>query len=176
MAAWGRRAFTGERRPSLLERATQALLMAPLASSGIVLGLGWLRFYGSNLARSFWAVALAHAVSALPFAFRSISEGFRALPPRTAAASTALGASPAATAFRIALPGAGRRIRSAWAFAAAVSLGELNAVLMLGLEGYETLPLLVYRAAGSYRFGAACAAGVLLAIACIAAFMMSDGE
>ena len=178
LAVWGFRAYRtdGARKASLFERATAALCMAPLASSGIVLGLGWLRFYGADLARSFWAVALAHAVSALPFAYRSVSEGFRSLPPGAAAASAVLGASPPATALRIALPGAAKRIRSAWAFAAAVSLGELNAVLMLGLEGYETLPLLMYRAAGAYRFGAACAAGVLLGAACVAAFILSEGE
>lgn len=178
LAVWGFGAYRTDsrRRTPLLDRAAAALCMAPLASSGIVLGLGWLRFYGAGLARSFWAVALAHAVSALPFAYRSVSEGFRGLPPGTAAASAVLGASPPMTALRIALPGAGKRIRSAWAFAAAVSLGELNAVLMLGLEGYETLPLLMYRAAGAYRFGAACAAGVLLGIACVAAFVISEGE
>ena len=178
LAVWGFNADKTEDKPkkSLFERATSALCVAPLASSGIVLGLGWLRFYGSGLARSFWAVAFAHAVSALPFAYRSISEGFRSLPPKTAAASAALGAPPLRTALQIALPGARKRLRSAWAFAAAVSLGELNAVLMLGLEGYETLPLLMYRAAGAYRFGTACAAGVLLAAACIVAFSISEGE
>ncbi|MFA6508615.1 MAG: iron ABC transporter permease [Treponemataceae bacterium] len=176
LAVWKAKAFTSPSmsRTSLYERAVSALCMAPLASSGIVLGLGWLKLYGSGLARSFWVVALAHAISALPFAYRSISEGLRSLPSQTAAASASLGAEPLTTAFRVALPSAAKRIRSAWAFAAAISLGELNAVLMLGLENYETLPLLMYRAAGAYRFGAACAAGVLLAIACIAAFVLSE--
>jgi ABC-type Fe3+ transport system permease subunit len=44
---------------------------------------------------------------------------------------------------------------------------------MLGLEDWETLPLLVYRAAGAYRFGSACAAGTLLALACALAFLLS---
>ncbi|MDR3160976.1 MAG: iron ABC transporter permease, partial [Spirochaetaceae bacterium] len=64
--------------------------------------------------------------------------------------------------------------RSAWAFSAAISLGELNAVLMLGLEGWETLPLLVYRAAGAYRYGTACAAGTLLMACCAGAFLLSE--
>ncbi len=178
LAAWGLRrddrSSRGEVGAPLVERFLAALCMAPIASSGIVLGLGWIAFYGAGRARSFWAVALAHAVSALPFAYRSVSEGIRSLPSRTAAASAVLGASPISTAFRVALPAAGRRIGSAWAFAAAVSLGELNAVLMLGLENFETLPMLMYRAAGAYRFGAACAAGVLLAASCAAAFALSE--
>lgn len=176
LSVWRLQGFTTERKEKspLYERVVSAFCMAPLASSGIVLGLGWLTAYGSAFARSFWAVALAHAVSALPFAYRSISEGLRSLPALTAAASATLGAAPLTTSFRIVLPGARRRIASAWAFAAAISLGELNAVLMLGLEDFETLPLLIYRAAGAYRFGAACAAGVMLASACIAAFVISE--
>ncbi len=151
-----------------------ALCLAPLASSGIVLGLGWIRLYGSGLARSFWAVAVVQATTALPFAYRSVAEGLAALPPSMADASASLGAPPAKTALFVALPVSMTRIRSAWAFAAAISLGELNTVLMLGLEDWETLPLLVYRAAGAYRFGSACAAGTLLALACAGAFLLSE--
>jgi hypothetical protein len=50
----------------------------------------------------------------------------------------------------------------------------LNAVMMLGLEDYETLPLLIYRAVDSYRYGTACAAGTTLILACAAAFVLSD--
>lgn len=167
-AAWMR----GPR--SRLRSALGALCAAPLASSGIVLGLGWLSLYGAAQARSVWAVSCAHAVAALPFAYGSIAAGMASLPPSAAAAASSLGARPAEAALLIALPSQKRRILSAWAFAAALSLGELNAVLMLGLEGWETLPLLVYRAAGSYRFGAACAAGALLAAACAAAFLLAD--
>jgi ABC-type Fe3+ transport system permease subunit len=46
--------------------------------------------------------------------------------------------------------------------------------MMLGLEDYETLPLLIYRAVGSYRYGTACAAGTVLILACVAAFLFSD--
>ncbi|GAB1481254.1 hypothetical protein MASR2M78_00690 [Treponema sp.] len=45
---------------------------------------------------------------------------------------------------------------------------------MLGLENWETLPLLIYRAVGAYRFGSACAAGTILALSCAAAFMLSE--
>ncbi|GAB1481253.1 hypothetical protein MASR2M78_00680 [Treponema sp.] len=70
------------------------IMSAPLFSSGIVLGLGWMQLYGSNFSRSFVSVALVHAVVALPFAFRSISEAFSDLPSSSAEASASLGASP----------------------------------------------------------------------------------
>lgn len=195
LAVWGIRSFTkrkrwncGRRNSSwfekakrrmtvrlpFAERALAVLCAAPLASSGIVLGLGYLRFFGSGLGRSFWAPAFAHAVSALPFAYGSISEGLSSLAPSLAGASSSLGAQPFRTAISVALPAAKRRILSAWAFAVAISLGEVNTVLMLGLEDFETLPLLIYRASGAYRFGSACAAGVLLASVCVASYALSE--
>lgn len=158
----------------LFKTSLSTLVSLPLASSGIVLALGWLILYGNAVSRSFWSVAFVHAVSALPFAFRSVSEGLAVLPPSSMDAAAVYGASPFKRTMTIALPCSAKRIRSAWSFSAAISLGELNAVLMLGLDNWETLPLLIYRAAGSYRFGAACAAGTLLAICCATAFAISE--
>jgi thiamine transport system permease protein len=147
---------------------------APLASSGIVLGLGWLALYGREHSRSLLAVVILHGVTALPFAFNSISAGLRAIPANTANAASVFGAGPLLRILTVEAPLSFPRIRSAWAFSAAISLGELNALLMLGMEHFETLPLLIYRAAGSYRYGAACAAGTLLILCCAGAFLLSE--
>jgi thiamine transport system permease protein len=147
---------------------------APLASSGIVLGLGFTVLYGREHARTLPALLALHAVTALPFAFSSVSEGLEGIAPNTANAAASFGAGPVVRILTVDLPMTFRRIRSAWGFAAAISLGELNAVLMLGMENWETLPLLIYRAAGSYRYGAACAAGALLLLACLGAFLLSE--
>ncbi|MDR2375311.1 MAG: ABC transporter permease subunit [Treponema sp.] len=148
--------------------------VSPLASSGIVLGLGWLILYGREYSRSFLSVTLVHSVIALPFAFNSISQGLANLPPNVMRAGTVFGAGPLVRIVTLALPIASGRLRSAWAFAAAISLGELNAVMMLGMEDWETLPLFIYRAAGAYRYGAACAAGTLLIVCCAVLFFLSD--
>ncbi|MDR2135260.1 MAG: ABC transporter permease subunit [Treponema sp.] len=161
-------------RGGLLRTLLRIAAVSPLASSGIVLGLGWLVLYGREQSRSFVSVALVHSVIALPFAFNSISQGLANLPPTVMAAGTVFGAGPLARIVTLALPIASGRLRSAWAFAAAISLGELNAVMMLGMEGWETLPLFIYRAAGAYRYGAACAAGTLLILCCAALFLLSD--
>ncbi|MCL2093057.1 MAG: iron ABC transporter permease [Treponema sp.] len=147
---------------------------SPVISSGIVLGLGWLIIYGRTFSRSPAALVLLHAVVALPFAFNSISEGFRSLPANTLNAAMVFGAGPLKAFFGTALPLSLKQVRSAWGFAAALSLGELNAVMMLGMEGWETLPLFIYRAAGAYRYGIACAAGTLLILCCAGAFILSD--
>jgi thiamine transport system permease protein len=148
--------------------------VAPIISSGIVLGLGWLILYGRSFSRSPVALIILHGVSAMPFAFNFISEGFRSLPANTLNAAAVLGADPLRGILTTALPLSLPRVRSAWGFAAALSLGELNAVMMLGMEGWETLPLYIYRAAAAYRYGTACAAGTLLIFCCAACFLLSE--
>jgi thiamine transport system permease protein len=150
-----------------------ALVSATLVSSGIVLGLGWIRLYGPLASRSFWALAMVHGVIALPFAYRSVGEGLASIPPSMLKASATMGDPPWRTILFVVLPASARYTRSAWAFAMTISLGELNGALMLGIEEFETLPLLVYRATGAYRFGTACAAGTVLALACAGSFMLS---
>jgi thiamine transport system permease protein len=168
-AGEGRENFPGKIRGFLVKAA----VVSPLASSGIVLGLGWLILYGREQARSFLSVSLVHALIALPFAFNSLSQGLKALPPNLTRAAAVFGAGPL-RAFCTILPAAAGALRSAWAFAAAISLGELNAVMMLGMEDWETLPLFIYRAAGAYRYGAACAGGTLLILCCAGLFLLSD--
>jgi len=46
--------------------------------------------------------------------------------------------------------------------------------MMLGIDGFETLPLYIYRAAGAYRYGNACAAGTLLILGCAAGLLLSE--
>jgi len=145
---------------------------APLVSSGIVMGLGWLILYGGSLPPQ--ALILLHGINALPFAFNSISEGFRSLPANTLNAALVSGATPLRALFTTALPLSLSRLRSAWGFAAALSLGELNAVMMLGMEKWETLPLYIYRATGAYRYGNACAAGTILIAACGVCLFFSE--
>jgi len=145
---------------------------APLVSSGIVMGLGWLILYGGNLPPQ--ALILLHGINALPFAFNSVSEGFRSLPANTLNAALVSGSTPLRALVSTVLPLSLGRLRSAWGFAAALSLGELNAVMMLGMEKWETLPLYIYRATGAYRYGNACAAGTILVAACGVCLFFSE--
>ncbi|MDR2536244.1 MAG: ABC transporter permease subunit, partial [Treponema sp.] len=155
-------------------RIIRFCMASPLVSSGIVLGLGWLRLYGRENARNIWAAALVHGLTALPFVFNSLSRGLDSLDDTALKAAEIAGAGPMLRIITVAIPCAFQRLRSAWGIAAALSLGELNAVMMLGIENWETLPLLIYRAAGSYRYGVACAAGSALILCCGAVFGISE--
>ncbi|MDR0706861.1 MAG: iron ABC transporter permease [Treponema sp.] len=179
IAAWTvqnseRNAAKGGGAAPLLARAIRLFVSAPLASSGIVMGLGFLMLYGRNRGANVAAVVAVHAVTALPFAANAIMEGIHAVNTGIINAAESLGASPLKRLFTVDIPLCGRHIRSAFGFAAAISLGELNAVMMLGIENFETLPLLIYRAAGAYRYGSACAAGVILMLCCGLAFTLPD--
>jgi len=165
---------TNNKETSLPANLIRFFAAAPVISSGIVLGLGWIIIYGRNFSRSPIALVILHGVSAMPFAFNFISEGFRSLPANTLNAAAVLGADPLRGLLTVALPLSLSRVRSAWGFAAALSLGELNAVMMLGMEGWETLPLYIYRAVSAYRYGTACAAGTLLILCCAACFLFSE--
>jgi ABC-type Fe3+ transport system permease subunit len=47
--------------------------------------------------------------------------------------------------------------------------------MMLGMEKWETLPLYIFRAAGAYRYGTACAAGTLLILCCAFCLFLPEG-
>jgi thiamine transport system permease protein len=143
----------------------------PIISSGIVLGLGWLIVYGGKPSRSPLALITLHTLIAFPFTFYSVSEGFRSLPENILNAALVSGANPFRSLFTVALPLSMPRLRSAWGIAAALSLGEPSSAMMLG---WETLPLYIYRAAGAYRYGTACAAGALLILAFAAVLFLSE--
>ena len=161
-----------KKRNNILSGFVRFCASAPVVSSGIVLGLGWLILYGRR--SSPFVLVLLHGIMALPFSFNSIYEGFRSIPDNNLDAAAILGAGPFRSLVTVTLPLSRRRIRSAWAFAASLSLGEINTVIMLGIENYETLPLYIYRAMGAYRYGTACAAGTLLILCCTACFLFSE--
>jgi thiamine transport system permease protein len=170
----GRHLVRSRALPSVGGHLLRALFCSPLASSGIVLAFGWLCLYGRDSVRSVLPLVAVHAVSALPFAFNSVYGGLRAIPANILGAASVLGAAPTRRFFSVELPLSAASMRSAWGFAAAISLGELNAPLMLGMEAWETLPLYIYRAAGAYRYGTACTAGVLLLACILLAFLLSE--
>ncbi|MDR1212481.1 MAG: ABC transporter permease subunit [Spirochaetaceae bacterium] len=153
--------------------AIRAVMVSPLVSSGVVLTLGWIILYGRS-ARSLAAVFLIHSVGALPFAFSSLEAGLSSLPENIMNAAASCGAGPRRSLVTVALPMSLGHIRSAWGLSAALSLGELNALLMLGIRDFETLPLFIYRAAGAYRYGVACAGGTVLIASCFAALLLSE--
>lgn len=160
--AWGLRRLRG----LPFARALEALLLAPLAVSSVVLGLALLLSFRrpplSPLAGTPWGIALAHLLLTYPFVVRVIRPMWDALDPELHEAARTLGARPLVAFLTVELPLLGRAFAAAWAFAFALSLGEMTAVAMLSRPGLVTIPLAIYQLIGGRRFGSASAMATLL--------------
>ncbi len=149
--------------------------MLPMAVSSVVLGLGYyiISLFGSIGASSskIVLVILAHVVITSPFVLRSMLPSYRRIPFSYRQASLTLGATVKQTFFSIELPLLKGAIATSAAFAFAISMGEVNATLVLADSSITTLPLVLYRLIGSYNFASACALGSLLMGICLLIFL-----
>jgi thiamine transport system permease protein len=151
-------------------RSTPLLTSLPMAIGSVSMGLGfsfitaWLPF--SNLLTSYLAVLAAHTVVVMPFAVRTILPGARRIPLRLSQAAMTLGGDPHEAWRLVEKPLLKPYRRRAFAFAFALSLGEVNATLALSEGRVTTIPVLIYKMINQYNYqGAAALAVVLLAIA-----------
>ena len=111
--------------PSLLD----PLLMLPLGTSAVTLGLGYIVALDRpplNLRTSPLLVVLAHTLVALPFVLRSILPALRSIHPRLREAAALLGASPWRVWREVDLPIVARAVLVGAVFAFTVSLGSLE--------------------------------------------------
>ncbi|MCX7026981.1 MAG: iron ABC transporter permease [Spirochaetes bacterium] len=159
---------TGRRRR--LSPGMAAVVMSlPLALSPAVVASGWsaLFSHGGSL-----LVVAGQIAMAWPFVARSLRAAFAALDTSKREAALVLGAKPVQAAFLVDLPAILPSILGAAAFAFSMTMGDANIPLMLGGGGSETLPLLLYRLSSSYRYGEACAVGLVLAAFTSLAFFL----
>ena len=142
--------------------------LAPWAVSAVTLGLGLL-LIAPALASSAWGVPLAHALLATPLVARVAATALQSVPEGWRAAAATLGASPARALWRLDLP----LTRAAWAtaaaYAAATSLGEFGAALLLRRPETTTLPVAIAERLG--RPGAGSYAEALLLALILAALI-----
>ena len=160
---------------ALLVTLVELPLVLPPAVAGIGLlaafgrlGLlgGTLEAVGVEIAFTKIAVVLAVTFVASPFYVRTAIAAFEALDPDLVAASRTLGAGPARTFTRIALPLASGGLGAGLALAFARGLGEFGATIMFAgsLQGVtQTLSLAVYQEF-DVDFDTALAIGALLVI------------
>jgi molybdate transport system permease protein len=155
------------------------LVELPLVLPPAVAGIGLLAAFGRfgllggtfevlGISISFTATAVVLAVTyvASPFYVRQAIASFEALDHALLDASRTLGAGPARTFFRIALPLAGRGLAAGAALSFARGIGEFGATIMFAgsLQGVtQTLSLAIY-AQFDLDFDVALALGALLVI------------
>ncbi len=141
---------------ALVVTALELPLVLPPAVAGIGLiaafgrfGLlgGTLSALGLEIAFTQVAVVLAVTFVASPFYVRAALTAFEGLDPTLVAAARTLGAGPARTFFRVALPLAAPGLGAGWALSFARGVGEFGATIMFAgsLQGVtQTLSLAIY--------------------------------
>jgi molybdate transport system permease protein len=160
---------------SLLVTLVEIPLVLPPAVAGIGLLAAFGRFellgrgfyaLGVDVAFTKLAVILAVTYVASPFYVRTAVAAFEAVDPDLVAASRTLGAGPARTFARVALPLASAGLGAGLALAFARGLGEFGATIMFAgsFQGVtQTLSLAVYQAF-DIDFDLALAIGALLVL------------
>ncbi|MCC6190779.1 MAG: iron ABC transporter permease [Anaerolineales bacterium] len=152
--------------------ALDALLMLPLGTSAVTLGLGFIVALDApplDLRASPALLPLAHSLVALPFVLRSLAPALRSIRPRLRQAAAVLGASPARVWREIDLPLVGRAVIVAATFAFTISLGEFGATAIIARPEYPTVPVVIYRfigLPGALNYGQALALSTLLMLVC----------
>jgi thiamine transport system permease protein len=163
-AAWA----LARRGDALLSRVLDPLLMLPLGTSAVTLGLGFIIALDSpplDLRASPLLIPLAHALVALPLVVRSLTPALRSIRPRLRQAAAVLGAAPAQVLRHVDLPLVGRAILVSALFAFAISIGEFGATALIARPEYPTIPVLIYRLLsqpGALTYGQAMALSTIL--------------
>jgi thiamine transport system permease protein len=131
------------RRMGRVRAAADALAALPLGGSSLLLGLGLLLAYGPGSVFDLrgWPglVVAAHTLVAFPFVARILLPALLQHDARLDEAAAVLGAPPRAVAWRVHRPLLAAPLAAAAGFAAALSLGDYGASLLLTRPG--TMPL-----------------------------------
>jgi thiamine transport system permease protein len=158
-------------------RLFDTLLMAPLATSSIVLAFALLRAFNApplRLAGTATAVIIAHAVIIFPFIVRALVPILESLDVRLTEMARSLGAGRFRALRDIELPLVATGLIAGAVFAFALSLGEMSATLMLARPGLSTMPVAVYRFLSQHSLGAPSAMSVVMIAVSAIAFILLE--
>lgn len=155
--------------------ATDVSVMLPMATSSVIIGLSFFvvsKYLG--FIPPFVLVVLAHCVITMPFVVRTILPAYRNIPGNLENASYTLGSNARRTFRRIIRPLLMPSMLTGMVFSFAMSIGELNATLLLGTTGMQTIPIQIYRLISSYNYQGACALGCILILVCSMVFFIGE--
>ena len=165
---------------TILDRILDPVLMLPLGTSAVTLGLGFLVALDQpplNLRTSPLLVPIAHTLVAFPFVVRSLTPALASIQPRLRQAAAVLGASPRQVIREVDLPLVGRAVLVAASFAFTISIGEFGASSLITRPEYPTVPIVIYRLLGrpgSLNFGQAMALSTILLTATLAGMLLME--
>lgn len=165
------------RRSGFLEWASGTGAGFVLVVPPIVIGAGWfvlLRHTGFLFAAAPAMVVTVNAVMAMPFAIRAIRPAYDAAAERNDRLCAQLSISGWTRARLIDWPVLRRPIATGFAFAMALSLGDLGVIALFGSDSVQTLPYLLLARMGSYRTDDAAGLALLLSLLCLALMFLAE--
>ncbi len=163
-------------KPTRLEKVLDPLIMLPLGSSAVMLGLGFIISFGAWLTSPL-LVPFAHTLVALPFVIRALQPAIASIPERLRQAAASLGASPLEVWKNIDLPILRRATLAAATFAFTISLGEFGATLLIARPEYPTIPVAIERflsQPGGLNYGQAMAMATILMLLTIVSILLIE--
>ncbi|GAA2834195.1 thiamine transport system permease protein [Aminobacter aminovorans] len=175
-----RRALAGSRtggEKTLLERFTDTGAGFVLVVPPIVIGAGWFVLVRQSVdvfALAPFMVVTVNAVMAMPFAVRAVRPAYDAASERHERLCAQLGISGWNRLRLIDWPVLRRPLATAFAFAMALSLGDLGVIALFGSDAVQTLPYLLLARMGSYRTDDAAGLALMLGLLCLALTMLAD--
>ncbi len=175
-----RRALAGGRtggKKTLLERFTDTGAGFVLVVPPIVIGAGWFVLVRQSVdvfALAPFMVVTVNAVMAMPFAVRAVRPAYDAASERHERLCAQLGISGWNRLRLIDWPVLKRPLATAFAFAMALSLGDLGVIALFGSDAVQTLPYLLLARMGSYRTDDAAGLALMLGLLCLALTMLAD--
>jgi len=163
-------------KPTRLEKILDPLIILPLGSSAVMLGLGFIISFGAWLTSPL-LVPFAHTLVALPFVIRTLQPAIASIPQRLRQAASSLGASPWEVWKNIDLPILRRATLTAGIFAFTISLGEFGATLLISRPEYPTIPVAIERflsQPGGLNYGQAMAMATILMLLTLASILLIE--
>jgi putative spermidine/putrescine transport system permease protein len=122
-----------------LRRLLESITILPVVIPPVVLIVGVLEVAPGYLKSTPYLLGLVYVILAMPFAYRSLDAGLRALELRTLVdAASSLGAGWLITLWRVILPNLRTALLSATVLTVALVLGEFT---MASLDLYQTFPV-----------------------------------
>jgi putative spermidine/putrescine transport system permease protein len=122
-----------------VRRLLEGITILPIVIPPVVLSVGVLEVAPGYLKSTPYLLALMYVILAMPFAYRAIDAGLRALDLKTVVeASNSLGAGWITTLWRVVLPNLKTALLSATVLTVALVLGEFT---MASLFLYQTFPV-----------------------------------
>ena len=176
MAAFGL-AFSGRGR---WLRSVDAMLLLPLGTSAVTVGLGMLLAFGRppiDLRNTGLLIVLAQSLVAMPFVVRVLVPALQGFDRRYLQVAAVLGRSPGKALRSVAVPLVLPAVLVATGFAFAVTIGEFGATVFLASPADPTLPVAISRLLarpGAVTVAAAYAAGALLMLVTVAVVVAID--